>query len=69
LLSRTLALGAEYRSKPNNLAIADEDAAWDVFAAWAPSKHVSLTFAYVDLGNIVIADSQRGWYASLQVGL
>ena len=69
LLHRTLALGAEYRTKPDNLNIADEDAAWDAFLAWAPSKHVSLTLAYVDLGNIVIADNQRGWYASVQVGL
>lgn len=69
LLRRNLALGAEYRHKPDNLAIADENHAWDAFLAWAPSKHVSLTVAYVDLGNIVIADNQRGWYASVQVGL
>lgn len=68
LLSRNLALGAEYRRKPDNLRIADEDAAWDVFLAWAPSKHASLTLAYIDLGNIVIKDDQRGWYASLQFG-
>jgi hypothetical protein len=68
LLHRTLALGAEYRSKPDNLNIAGEDAAWDVFVAWAPNKTFALTVAYVDLGNIVIADQQRGWYASLQVG-
>ena len=68
LLDRRLAIGAEYRTKPNNLNIADEDDAWDVFVAWAPNRHVSLTVAYVDLGNIVIRDSQRGVYASLQVG-
>jgi hypothetical protein len=68
LLSRSLAVGAEYRSKPDNLSIATEDDAFDVFLAWAPFKHMSLTLAYVDLGNIVIADDQRGWYASLQVG-
>lgn len=68
LLSRNLAIGAEYRMKPDNLGIAREDDAWDAFVAWAPGKHVSLTLAYVDLGNIVIADNQRGWYASLQVG-
>jgi hypothetical protein len=68
LLRRDLALGAEYRMKPDNLGIAGEDDAWDVFLAWAPNKHVSLTVAYVDLGNIVIADDQRGVYASLQVG-
>lgn len=68
LLSRHVAIGAEYRAKPNNLNIADEDDAWDAFVAWAPNKHLSLTLAYVDLGNIVIEDDQRGVYASLQVG-
>ncbi len=68
LLNRRVAIGAEYRTKPDNLNIADEDNAWDVFVAWTPSRHVSLTVAYVDLGNIVIRDSQRGFYASLQVG-
>jgi hypothetical protein len=68
LVSRHVALGAEYRMKPDNLGIAGEDDAWDLFVAWAPNKHVSLTVAYVDLGNIVIADDQRGAYASLQVG-
>jgi hypothetical protein len=68
LLNRHLAIGAEYRQKPDNLGIAKEDDAWDVFLAWAPTKTVSVTVAYVDLGNIVIADNQRGVYASLQVG-
>lgn len=68
LLNRHVAVGAEFRSKPDNLGIAGEDNAWDAFVAWAPNKHVSLTVAYVDLGNIVIRDNQRGWYASLQVG-
>lgn len=69
LLNRHLAVGAEYRMKPNNLGIAREDDAFDVFLAWAPTKNVSVTLAYVDLGNIVIADDQRGVYASLQFGL
>lgn len=68
LINRNLAIGAEYRSKPDNLNIAREENAWDAFIAWAPAKRVSLTVAYVDLGNIVIRDNQRGWYASLQVG-
>jgi hypothetical protein len=66
LLRRDLAVGVEWRDKPDNLGIAGEDAAWDAFVAWAPSKRWSLTVAVVDLGNIVIADNQRGWYASLQ---
>ncbi|KAA0070902.1 DUF3034 family protein [Rhodanobacter sp. T12-5] len=68
LLSRNWAVGAEYRQKPNNLGIAKEDDWYDAFVAWAPTKHVSLTLAYADLGNIVIKDHQRGLYASVQVG-
>lgn len=68
LLSRKLAIGAEYRMKPDNLGIAGEDDWLDAFIAWAPSKHVSLTLAYADLGTIVIKDQQRGLYASAQVG-
>lgn len=68
LLSRSVAIGAEYRQKPNNLGIAKEDNWADLFVAWAPTKHVSLTVAYADLGNIVIKDKQRGLYASVQVG-
>ena len=68
LLSRQWAVGAEYRMKPNNLGIAREDDWYDAFVAWAPTKHVSLTLAYADLGNIVIKDRQRGLYASVQLG-
>ncbi|HET7268282.1 MAG TPA: DUF3034 family protein [Oleiagrimonas sp.] len=68
LLSRHWAIGAEYRQKPDNLGIAEEDDWYDAFVAWAPNKHVSLTLAYADLGNIVIKDDQRGVYASVQVG-
>lgn len=67
LLDRHLAVGAEFRARPDNLGIAQEDDAWDAFVAWAPNHHVSLTLAYVDLGNIVVA-SQRGLYASVQLG-
>jgi hypothetical protein len=67
LLRRNLAIGAEYRAKPDNLGIAREDDWWDVFIAWAPTRHVSVTVAGVDLGNVVVA-RQRGLYASVQVG-
>ncbi|MDE1938296.1 MAG: DUF3034 family protein [Alphaproteobacteria bacterium] len=69
LLSRKFVIGAEYRSKPNNLTIARETSAWDLFAAYFLDKNVSLTAAYVDLGNIVIRDHQHGVYVSLQVGI
>jgi len=69
LISRNFALGAEYRSKPDNLSIAKEDAAFDIFAAYFFNKNISLTLAYANLGNIVIHDNQQGVYASLQAGL
>ena len=68
LVDKHLALGAEYRFKPDNLGIAGEDDAFDVFAAIFPSKNLSVTVAYVDLGNIVLRDKQRGVYLSLQAG-
>jgi hypothetical protein len=77
LLSKSLAVGAEYRAKPNNLqksvlglnALREDD--WfDIFVAWAPNKHFSLTLAYVDLGRIVPVlqpKRQTGTYLSAQV--
>lgn len=76
LLSKNLAIGAEYRAKPDNLnpsILGDglkEDDWKDVFVAWAPSKHLSLTLAYVDLGKIVpavVPKRQRGAYLSAQI--
>ena len=73
LLTRKLAIGAEYRSKPHNLNADREDDAWDVFVAWAPTKNISLVAAYLNLGPIlapVTAESsdQAGAYLSVQVG-
>lgn len=81
LLRHNLAVGAEYRFKPNNLqalgaaaglgAALREDDWKDVFVAWAPSKNVSLTLAWVDLGRIVPGVTrdkrQTGYYLSAQV--
>ncbi len=69
LVSRRLAFGAELRTKPSNLAVAHEGAAWDIFAAYFLNKNLSLTVAYADLGNLVIRNNQRGAYLSLQAGL
>ena len=66
LLSPRLLVGAEYRSKPDNLAFAQEDDAFDLFAAWAVHRNVNLTLAYADLGDIATVDSQRGVFLSLQ---
>lgn len=68
LATRRLALGAEYRSKPSNLAFAKEDDWVDLFAAWAVNKNLSVTAAWVDLGDIATFRDQRGLYVSLQAG-
>ncbi len=68
LASKRLAFGAEYRSKPDNLAFARENDAVDVFAAYALNKNLSVTAAYVDLGDIATFKNQRGLYLSLQAG-
>jgi hypothetical protein len=77
LLSKNVAVGFEYRAKPDNLnrsvlgtgALAEDD--WfDVFVAWAPIKNFSLTAAYVDLGKIAPAvqpKRQTGAYLSAQL--
>ena len=83
LISKNIAIGAEYRFKPNNLervgdavfgagsgALREDD--WkDIFIAWAPTKNVSLTLAYVDLGRIAPAlvgnRKQTGTYLSAQI--
>jgi len=68
LATRRLAFGAEYRSKPSNLAFAREDDWVDLFAAYAVNKNLSVTAAWVDLGEIATFKDQRGVYLSLQAG-
>lgn len=65
LLNDGLAVGAEYRKKPNNLSAFDEDSFSDVFIAWFPNKNVNLTVAYADLGSIAGSEDQSGLYLSL----
>jgi hypothetical protein len=71
LLRKDLVIGVEYRAKPDNLAFAGaafkEDDWKDLFIAWAPTKFISVTAAYVDLGNIVGHEHQHGGYVSLQL--
>jgi hypothetical protein len=67
-LTDNIIAGLEYRAKPDNLGVFEEDDFWDAFAAWVPWKNVSLTVAYADLGNIADKQNQHGWYASLQAG-
>ncbi|HET8807838.1 MAG TPA: DUF3034 family protein [Methylophaga sp.] len=64
LLNRHLAVGIEYRQKPDNLGLKEDD--WqNIFIAWFPNKYISLTAAYLDLGDIAGAKSQHGSYFSV----
>ncbi len=81
LISKNVAVGAEYRFMRNRLETAGRAAGlgsglrsedWkDIFIAWAPNKNVSVTLAYVDLGVIVPATTanrkQSGYYLSAQL--
>lgn len=62
---RDLALGFEYRQKPDNLGFAAEDDWQDVFLAWFPSKHVSVVAAWAFLGDIGTLRDQDGPYVSI----
>jgi hypothetical protein len=66
MLTPRLVVGAEYRTKPDNLGFAEEDDAYDVFAAWAPARNLTLTAAYADLGDIATVKNQRGALVQLQ---
>ena len=81
LVTKNVVVGAEYRFMRNKLERAGAAAGlgnglrsedWkDIFIAWAPSKNLSVTLAYVDLGVIVPATTnnrkQTGYYLSAQV--
>ena len=64
LLSRHLVVGVEYRQKPDNLGLGEED--WkDLFISYISSKNISYTLAWAELGSIAGSDSQSGFYFSL----
>ena len=62
-------LGAEYRVKPNVLSVFREDNAFDAFLAWNPFRSITLTAAYVNLGEIAGKERQRGVYISAWIGI
>ncbi len=68
VVTENLLLGAEWRMKPSNLGAFTEDSTKDVFLAWNPTKRVTATMAWVDLGQIAGKPAQRGVYASIWFG-
>lgn len=66
LLNYNLAIGTEFKQKPNQLGFADEQHWRDVFAAWFINKNASVVLGYVDLGDIAGLTEQTGFYVSLE---
>ncbi len=76
LLNRGLAIGVEYRTMPRNLKAVGTEGNWsDVFIAYLPNKHLSVTAAYAMLGDIAPAvdavpgstKNQNAFYISAQL--
>ena len=65
-LSRRAVVGAEFRTKPDNLGLGEDD--WfDLFAAYAVTDNLTVTAAYADLGTIATFEKQRGGLLSAQL--
>ena len=64
--SRRFVTGVEVRSKPDNLGLGEDD--WfDLFAAYALTRNLTLTAAYADLGSIATFEDQRGAFLQAQI--
>jgi len=73
LLTRKLAVGGEIRTGPHNLGVDDQTNAWTVFAAWTPTRNLSLVAAYLNIGSVLapvtkVTRHQDGPYLSVQAG-
>ncbi|MBU1620701.1 MAG: DUF3034 family protein [Gammaproteobacteria bacterium] len=66
LLNYNLAVGTEFKQKPNQLDFADEQHWRDLFAAWFINKNASVVLGYVDLGDIAGLTEQTGFYLSVE---
>jgi hypothetical protein len=73
LLTRKLAVGSEIRTGPRNLGVDDQTNAWTIFAAWTPTRNLSLVAAYLNIGSVLapvtgVTRHQDGPYLSVQAG-
>ncbi len=65
-LSRKLVIGGEYRTKPDNLSIAREEDWYDLFAAFAINRNLTVAAAYANIGSVATSKEQRGGLLSLR---
>jgi hypothetical protein len=73
LVTRKLAVGGEIRTGPHNLTHDDQTTAWTLFAAWTPTRNLSLVAAYLNIGSVLapvttVTKHQDGPYLSVQAG-
>ena len=68
MVSKNIVVGADYRTKPDNLGFAEEQDAAAAYVAYFPTKNISITGAYVDMGDIALRGKQNGAYLSMQLG-
>jgi hypothetical protein len=73
MLTRKLAVGGEIRTGPHNLNVDDQTNAWTLFAAWTPTRNLSLVAAYLNIGSVLapvtgVTRRQDGPYLSVQAG-
>lgn len=66
LVRHDVAIGIEFKQKPNQLAFAREDHWKDAFVGWFVNRHLSVVAGYVDLGSIAQLDNQTGFYLAIQ---
>jgi hypothetical protein len=66
LLRPDLAVGIEFRQKPNQLSFADEEHWRDIFVGWFINQNFSVVGGYVDLGSIAGLAQQQGYYLALE---
>lgn len=52
-IADNLVFGFDYRWKPDESPVFEEDDWWDIWMAWFPDKNVSIVAAYANLGDIV----------------
>ena len=66
LLNNSVAMGGEYRVKPDRLAFSREDNWSDFFIAYFPNKNVGFVMAVAQLGTIATLPHQSGLFLSFQ---
>ena len=66
LLNNNVAVGAEYRVKPDKLDFAKEDNWSDVFIGYFPNKNIGFVMAVAQLGSVATLPHQSGLYFSVQ---